>query len=305
MTSLGLFYAIITVIAWGVWLTPSEKVKLPNPQTRSFYVALGNLILATIALLIVGAEKLTFELFLLPFLGGLIWAIAGMCAFYATSTIGMAKAIGTWAPLNIITGIAWGMLLFGEFLKTGPLNLALSAFSVSMIIVGILLIIFSGESKDSPTTARSIKAGFASAVATGILWGSYFIPSSYLARKTPEVNEWITAFPLAVGIFVGSCLLVLMGRKWPKCGSTIDYSRVMITGILWSVGNFSMLLMVQEIGMGKGFTIAQLCVAVAVLIGIFYLREPAPGTKAAKWTLIGVSIATVGGILLGNLKNGM
>lgn len=305
MTSLGLLYAFITVIAWGVWLTPSEKVALPNPQTRSFFVALGNLILATFALFIVGVEKLSMDLFLLPFLGGLIWAIAGMCAFYATSTIGMAKAIGTWAPLNIISGIAWGMILFGEFLKTGPLNLTLSAASIVMIIAGILLIIFSGQTKDSPTPTKHIKAGFACAIATGILWGSYFIPTSYLARKTPEVNEWVTAFPLAVGIFVGSCMLVLLGRKWPTCKRLTDYSRVMVTGVLWSVGNFGMLLMVQEIGMGKGFTIAQLCVAVAVLIGVFYFREPAPGTKAAKWTLIGVFIATLGGVLLGNLKNGM
>ncbi|MDA0347898.1 MAG: GRP family sugar transporter [Verrucomicrobia bacterium] len=305
MTSLGLLYAIITVITWGLWITPSEKVELPNPQTRSFYVAVGNLFLATIALLLVGPNKLTFDLFILPFLGGVIWAVAGMCAFVALANIGMAKAIGTWAPLNILVGIAWGMILFGEFLKSGPLEILLSVTSILMIIAGILLIVFSGKSNENSKPSRKIKSGFAGAVAAGVLWGTYFIPTTYLARQNAEANDWVTAFPMAVGMFVGSTVLVLWGRKRPRCKSRTDYGLVLLTGILWSIGNFSMLLMVQEIGLGKGFTIAQLCVAVAVLIGIFYFREPAPGTKAAKWTLIGVAVATTGGVILGNLKKGI
>ncbi|MCZ6671638.1 MAG: GRP family sugar transporter [Verrucomicrobia bacterium] len=305
MTSQGFIYACITVVTWGIWLTPSEKVQLPNPQTRSFYVSVGNLFLATIALILVGPEKLSVDLFILPFLGGVIWAIAGMCAFLATANIGMAKAIGTWAPLNIVVGIFWGMILFGEFLDSGPLSLTLSFMSILMIMVGILLIVFSGQSKGETEQTRNVKAGFAGAIAAGILWGTYFIPTTYLARQNVEVNDWVTAFPMAVGMFAGSTALVLWGRKRPSCKNRSDYGRVLITGILWSIGNFSMLLMVQEIGLGKGFTIAQLCVAVAVLIGIFYFREPAPGSKAAKWTLVGVAIATTGGIILGNLKSGM
>ena len=64
-----------------------------------------------------------------------------------------------------------------------------------------------------------------------------------------------------------------------------------------------MLLMVGVIGMGKGFTIAQMCVVVNALIGVFVMKNPAPGSKAAKLTLIGVVIATLGGVLLGNLKD--
>ena len=147
MTSLGLLYACITVLTWGIWLTPSEKVPLPNPQTRTFYVAAGNLFLATIALLVVGVGKLSVEVFLLPFLGGVIWAIAGMFAFHATANIGMAKAIGTWAPLNILVGIFWGIILFGEFLKAGLWEVTFSFLAVLMIISGILLIVFSGQQK--------------------------------------------------------------------------------------------------------------------------------------------------------------
>ncbi len=305
MTTLGFIYACITVFTWGVWIAPSEKVTIPNPQTRSFYVSLGNLILATIALLIVGPEKLTTNIFVLPFLGGLIWAVAGMFAFTATANIGLAKAVGTWAPLNILVGILWGMILFGEFLRSGLAYQLFTALAVILIIAGILMIVFSGSTTTDPKTSKNKKAGFLGAVGAGILWGTYFIPSSYLSRQHESLNDWITAFPMAVGMFVGSALLVLWGRKYPRCESGMDYGRVMLTGLLWSVGNFSMLLMVREIGVGKGFTIAQLCVVVAVLLGIFYFKEPRPGSKAAKWTLAGVVIATTGGVILGNLKAGM
>lgn len=305
MTTLGFIYACITVVTWGIWIAPSEKVTIPNPQTRSFYVSFGNLLLATIALLLAGPGKLTSDLFLLPFLGGMIWAIAGMFAFTATANIGLAKAVGTWAPLNILIGIFWGMVLFGEFLGTGLTSQIVTLIAVLLIIAGILMIVLSGSSQAETKIARNTRSGFAGAIGAGILWGSYFIPSSYLSRQNENINDWVTAFPMAVGMFVGSAFLVLWGRKFPKCNSTSDYGRVMLTGFLWSIGNFSMLLMVREIGVGKGFTIAQLCVVVAVLLGIFYFKEPSPGSKAAKWTLIGAVTATTGGVILGTLKSGL
>ena len=63
-----------------------------------------------------------------------------------------------------------------------------------------------------------------------------------------------------------------------------------------------MLLLVGVLGAGKGFTIAQLSVVVNALIGIYWLHEPAPNTRAATLTLIGCVLATIGGIMLGNLQ---
>ncbi|MDL5045312.1 hypothetical protein QQ054_04560 [Oscillatoria amoena NRMC-F 0135] len=60
--------------------------------------------------------------------------------------------------------------------------------------------------------------------------------------------------------------------------------------------------MMEQLGTGKGFTIAQLCVALNAVVGIYWLRRPSPGTPAARWTLIGVVIATSGAVLLGTLK---
>ncbi len=306
METAGIIYAIVTVLAWGTWLAPSEKVALPNAISRAFYIAVGNLVLATIVLFAVaGPEKLTGSVFLYPFLGGLIWSLGALCAFSSIARIGMAKAFGVWAPLNIIVGAAWGMLLFGEFLKTGPTTLLLAAASLAAIIGGLLLIIFSGGTEISGSARKSSGPGFAFAIGAGVLWGTYFVPTAFLAKKVEGLSGWVTAFPLAVGMLVGSAVLVAIAGRAPRCPTGRDYVRVISSGMLWSVGNFAMLLMVASIGMAKGFTIAQMCVVVNALVGIFILKNPPPGSRAARLTFVGVVLATLGGVMLGNLKEGM
>ena len=170
----GLIYAIVTVLAWGTWLAPSQNVPLKGQQVRTFYVTLAVLLLALSVALAGGVGTLTARSFWLPFLGGIIWAASGLSAFIGADRLGMAKAFGIWAPLNILVSIAWGMLLFGEFLKTGSANLAWALAAVSVIIAGVLLIIFGGgEASDKN---RFSWLGLAGALGAGLGWGSYFVP---------------------------------------------------------------------------------------------------------------------------------
>ena len=303
METLGILYAVITVLAWGTWLAPSEKVQLPNALARAFYIAVGNLVLASIVFVVVGgAGQLTRSAFLYPFTGGLIWSLGALCAFSGIARIGMARAFGVWAPLNIIVGILWGVFLWGEFLNASTRTILLAVVAILVIIAGILMIVFSGGMGETKEDKKAMLVGFGGAIGAGVLWGTYFMPSAYFGKDI-EASGWVTAFPLAVGMFTGSAILCTLSGKAPRCKSVGDYARVVSSGMLWSVGNSAMLLMVGVVGMGKGFTIAQMCVVVNSLVGVFIIRNPAPGTRAAKLTLAGVVVATAGGILLGNLKD--
>jgi len=106
----GIFHAITTVLAWGTWLIPSQNVSYRNQQIKTFHVAAANLLLASLVMLILGFDHLTLPIFWPPFIGGLIWAVGGFCAFTATHKIGVTKAFGVWAPLNIIVSIIWGAI---------------------------------------------------------------------------------------------------------------------------------------------------------------------------------------------------
>src|ERR1044071_2423501 len=139
----SLFYALITVFGWGTWLAPSQKVIFPNQQIKTFYVVATNLGIATVVGLWQGdVWELTAATFWLTLLGGVIWAGGGFCAFTGTNKLGMAKAFGIWAPLNIIVSLIWGAILFDEFatISTGTILLLVAA--ILTILVGVLLIIF-------------------------------------------------------------------------------------------------------------------------------------------------------------------
>ncbi len=295
---LGLLFAVITVLAWGSWLAPSQNVPMKGQQTRNFYVTLAVLILAVVVAFVRGTQTLTWDVFWLPFIGGLIWALSGLSAFVGTKHLGMAKAFGIWAPMNIIVSISWGIILFGEFLKTGTKNIMLAVLSVVIIIGGILMIIMAGGGEGkSEKPKKAMLLGLLGAFGAGIGFASYFVPI-----RISAVSMWVAALPMAVGMFIGSCILVLISRSPLKLGKGSYYPRVLTTGLLWGIGNYGALLMMERIGTGKGFTIAQLCVVVNALIGVFILKNPKPKSKAATWTLIGVIIAMVGGVILGNLK---
>ncbi len=294
---LGILYAIITVVAWGTWLAPSQTIRFKNQQIKTLYVAAANLVLSIVIALTQDLRALSLATFWPPFAGGLIWAVAGLCAFTATDKLGTARAFGIWAPLNIIVSIIWGAVLFHEFVSLSPGNLALLFGALIMILAGVLMIILPRDEQSAPRPRRDLLIGLLGALGAGVIWGSYFLPI-----KASQVSVWISILPLSVGMFAGSVILALLARQSIGLGSERDYVRVSITGVLWTIGNYGSLLLVQTLGAGKGFTIAQLSVVVNALIGVFLLKNPSPRSRAAAFILGGCVLATLGGIILGNLK---
>ena len=293
---LSALYALVTVLAWGTWLAPSQRVPLKNQQTKAFYVAAVNLGLASLVAFGRGQIQFSISLFWPPFLGGIIWAASGLCAFTAADRLGMARAFGIWAPLNIMVSLICGWLFFHEFSGLTLRSGLILALAVSIILAGVLLIIFAKEDATRAGSRRQVLLGLAGALGAGVLWGIYFIPI-----KISALSLWEAAWPMAVGMFAGSALLVLGTRQSVRLAQPGDYGRIGLTGLLWTVGNYGMLLLVDQLGAGKGYTIAQLALVVNALVGIYCLKDPPPKTQAARRILLGCVMATIGGILLGRL----
>jgi glucose uptake protein len=301
MNILGIFYAVITVLAWGTWLAPSQKVPMKGQQTRTFYVTLAVMLLSLIVSIFVGFKGLNAATFWFPFLGGIIWSISGWSAFIGTNRLGMAKAFGIWAPLNIIVAIIWGVILFGEFMETELSALLLGLMALVLIIGGILMIIFADSGSKKGAGKKISAVGLLGAIGAGVGWATYFIPIQIGTANNPDFTMWVGMLPLSIGMFAGSVLLTLITKSSVRLNKGTHYARVMSTGVLWAIGNYGALAMMEIIGTGRGFTIAQLSVVVNALVGIYILRETDPKSKAAKLALLGVILAMIGGIILGNI----
>jgi glucose uptake protein len=320
-----LMYAAVTVLTWGTWIGLANTVTAPD-QVKTFYVTLGNLAFAALVLVWHGDPA---SWLWLPFVGGLLWAVGNVCAFLGTRGIGLARASGIWACLNIAMGLAWGAVLFNEFVRLGARAVVLW-LSLVLVLAGLLLIVLTrgnaaGNGADpEPVAAGGPRSGLrphpdarggvatvgvpfalrtrtylglAGAFGAGLLWGSYFIPI-----QLSDTSLWVANLPLAAGMFVGGTGSALGSRKSFVLEQRRDYLVLLLAGVLWGIGNIGMLVLIEEIGTGKGFTIAQLSLVVNALVGILVFKNPPPRSRAAAVTLVGIMLALTGGILLSQLK---
>jgi glucose uptake protein len=323
--------ALSTVLAWGLWIPVAQIVPGVPQRSRTFYATLGNTVFAAIAL-VVGGGHLSFgwKPFWLPFAGGVVWTAGNYTAFRAAENIGLARASGTWTPLNIITAFVWGALLFGELDGLSAPRFVVLGAGLIMVLAGVFFIVRSQDEAAHPSVAaapaitvavpaRAATAGAGAgtsgasasvplvassrhgrgllfAGAAGLLWGSYFVPAQW-AKVPAQVGN----FPLALGIVVAGTALVMTkggpARLTPR-GTAVQLG----AGLLFGVGNVSLLALVTRVGTGVGFTIAQLSLLVNVSVGIFVFKVPKPGSHAARVALIGIMLAGIGGVAIGALK---
>lgn len=271
----GIIFAFITVLAWGSWVAPSQNVPLKGQQTRTFYTSLAVLILGAIVAAVYGFKGLSSETFFGPVVGGLLWAVSCWFAFVGVSKIGMAKAFGIWAPMNVIVGIIWGIVLRGEFIHTSTQNQLTALLAVAVMIGGIVLIVFSGDSDKMEVSKKDKIYGLLGTAGAGVGFASYFIPINMATDGHADFTMWVGTFPLAVGMFVGSIILVVLSKSPLKLEKGKHYPLILLSGVLWAIGNYGALVMMkpENLGTGQGFAIAQLCMVVNALLGIYLLKH--------------------------------
>jgi glucose uptake protein len=301
--------ALVTVAAFGTWIPLAQLLPGVPQRSRIFYVAVGNLVVAAIALLAGGGHlELGWRGFWLPLAGGAVWTAGNYSAFRGAETIGLARAAGTWTPLNIIVAFAWGALLFGELDHFSGTRFAILGVALLAVLAGVLLIVSSQGGPATPPSPPSPRAaepgrptatargGLLWAGAAGLLWGSYFVPAQWAA-----VPAQVSNFPLAIGILGAALALALPAGEPARLGLRPAATQLG-AGVLFGIGDLTLLGLVARVGTGTGFTIAQLSLLVNASIGIWAFHVPKPGTPQARKVLAGILIAGAGGCVIGAMR---
>jgi glucose uptake protein GlcU len=301
----------VMVVALGTWIPLAQLLPGTPERSRIFSVAVGNVVLAGIALL-AGGGGLVFgwRSFWLPLAGGVVWTAGNYCVFRASETIGLARAAGTWTPLNIIVAFAWGALLFGELDGFSGARFAGLGVAFLAVVAGVLLIAGSRDTRSEAPASSARPAGTAEptrraattrtgllwAVGAGVLWGSYFVPAQWAG-----VPSQVSNFPLALGILGGAAALALPAGEPVRLGARAT-SAQLGAGMLFGIGNLALLGLVARVGTGTGFTIAQLSLVVNAGIGIWVFHVPQPRTRQARKVLAGIVIAGIGGCVIAAMR---
>jgi glucose uptake protein len=301
--------AILMVILWGSWIPIAQATGGVSQRQRTFYVTVGNLVIAIVALTIGGGHlTLGWREFWLPFAGGIVWTLGNYTAFRGAENIGLARASGTWSPLNIIVSFTWGILLFHELRGFSAIHFAVLGVALVFVVIGVLLIVRSQEEEPllvpaGDGTALTITkapsrygVGLRWALAAGFLWGSYFVPAQWA-----KVPSQVSNVPLAIGMLAASVVLtVTAGDRLavrPKAAGILTFA-----GTLFGIGDVLLLVLVKRIGTGSAFTIGQLSILISASVGIWVFKVPRPGSRAARRVAAGVVAAGIGGTLIGALK---
>ena len=148
-----------------------------------------------------------------------------------------------------------------------------------------------------PTQAATARGGLLWAGTAGLLWGSYFVPAQWAA-----VPAQVSNFPLALGILGAGLALALPAGEPVRLGLRPAATQLSASGVLFGIGDLTLLALVARVGTGTGFTIAQLSLLVNASIGIWAFHVPKPGTPQARKVLAGILIAGAGGCVIGAMR---
>src|SRR5690349_6827579 len=204
MWSVVTLLSLITVVSWGTWIPLAQAAPGVPQRTRILYVTLGNVMFAGAALVVAGGHLAWgWRSFWLPVAGGVVWTSGNYSAFRASEAIGLARAAGSWTPLNIIVAFVWGAALFGELDGLSSARFAVLGGALVLVVAGVLVIV---RSQDAPPAgapppgarlaARRERSRVTASVSTAPTGAA--APARPAVRIAPAVPSGPAAAPLPV-----------------------------------------------------------------------------------------------------------
>ena len=248
MTELGLFFAAFAAISWGTFFVPVRKVGIKNIWQLQGATSIGALFLAIPVGYFWG-----FEIQLGGLVSGVIWTIANLLALYSVRLIGLARTSPLLAGFGIISSFVWGITFFNETFD----SLILALIAIGLLLVGLPFVV-NGEK--NPYIQ---KKGYFIAAVSGLIGGTYIIPM----QMTQTLQSGF--FSSSLSIFIIGIPMFLLARKFHKKETIAG----IISGSLFNLGSFCVLIAVGLIGITIAFPIAQTATLFAVSWGMFYFRE--------------------------------
>ncbi len=248
MNPFGLLSSVGSSICWGTFFVPVRKVNVANIWQLQGATGIGAIIFAIPIGFFWGFEILPSGL-----LSGAIWTVGNILALYSVRLIGLSRTSPFLAGFSILVSFAWGILFFEE---------KFNSIILAMVSIGLLLsgLPFVSNAAKSPVIQ---KKGYFLAAASGLVGGSYVIPM----QATHSLQSGF--FSSSLAIFAIGIPLLAFSRRWIKQ----EILAGMLSGGLFNVGSFFVLIAIALIGITVAYPISQTATLFAISWGVLYFKE--------------------------------
>jgi glucose uptake protein len=303
----SIILSLTSAILWGTDYNPLRHCKKFGNIEFSNSLILGGILTGWVAFLTVDGARLS-EVFsenllsiLIPFFGGIIWAVANFFALLAVRSIGIARGFTIWNFCGAIA-FAWGVFFFGE-IGVGSLFWILAISGIIIMLLGSTISAMSTRSSDKEKEQLKL-VGVVSALFAAVGFGTFMgfiVPLSFQYGA----DAWLVCAISPTGGMVFYLIYSFAAGKisgWVE-GPTRDHLLGVMGGLLWNAGNICNFLAIRSLGVSIAFPIGLLNTIVANGWGILYYKELSGAPKKYMYyAIVGATLLIFGATILGYSK---
>lgn len=287
----NILFGLIPAFMWGI--QPLVMTRLGGRPTRKVMgMAMGIFLASILVFFFRRPENLTWSLVVWSFVDGLALSYGLINQIRGLYILGVSKGTPISTGSQLVGAALIGAIYFKEWTSLNEYVLGITA--LVLIILGVSMTAF--EEKEGAGGTGDRRKGILSLLLSSLGFVAYTV----ILRVT-DISIWDALVFQGLGMLVGSYFL---SRKEEE-GSlfTRETWSHIITGLIFAMGNISLMLSNVRNGLALGFTLTQMNVVIATLGGLLFLREEKT-KKELFLTLLGLVLVVLGGVLIGITKKG-
>lgn len=285
----NILFGLIPALMWGI--QPLVMTRLGGRSSKKVMgMALGIFLASLLVFVFKRPLVLTRKIFIISFIDGLALSFGLIKQIKGLEILGVAKGTPISTGTQLIGASLIGAIYFGEWTRLGQYILGLSA--LALIIIGVALTAF--QEDKAPGSSSATKKGILTLCLSSLGFVAYTV-----ILQLAKISIWDAILPQGLGILFASSILAKQESREPLFTKTS--LRHILTGLIFALGNLTLMLSNVKNGLAVGFTLTQMSVVIASLGGLLVLKEPKTRKELAL-TLVGLGLVVAGGIMIGITK---
>nr|WP_144276040.1 GRP family sugar transporter [Gottschalkia acidurici] len=286
----NVLFGLIPALMWGIQPIIMTKIG-GRPTKKVMGMALGIFIVSLIVFIFKRPQEWTTRLIIISLIDGIALSYGLINQIKGFSLLGISRGMPISTGTQLVGAALFGVLYFKEWSTVEQYMLGIAA--LILIILGVTMTTLQ-ENNEAQIQKESIKKGLITLILSSLGFVIYTV-----ILRIADITIWDALLPQAIGMLIGSYFLSKREDRSklfvPKTFQNI------LTGFIFAIANITLMISNVMNGLAIGFTLTQMNVVIATIGGLIILKE-SKTPKEFKFTIIGLLLVVLGGILIGITK---